>query len=120
MDGLGRGAFGVAAARWGRWRGGRPSAVGVYPVRGAFGVAASRWGRWRGGRPSAVGVYPTGVSHLGQDVFEKLAICPRIRHRLLRGCADLAALDHDRPVESGGFQRAEDACEVDPSCAELN
>src|SRR5713101_3484419 len=78
-------------------------------------------------RPSSCRLWTTAVRTLSlsslqarQDVFEERSICPRIRHRLLGGCADLAALDHDRSVESGGVQRAEDAREVHFSRAELN
>ena len=49
---------------------------------------------------------------LRQDVLEELAVGARVGHRLFRGRADLAALDHDRSIEAGGFQRREDAGEV--------
>src|SRR5207248_423458 len=59
-------------------------------------------------------------SYLRQDAFEKQSIVSRVRHRRLGGRAHFAALDHDRPVEAGGFQRGEHRAEVDFAGAELD
>src|SRR4029079_12160795 len=57
--------------------------------------------------------------HLCQDVLEEAPVGLRICHRLFGGCADLAALDHDRSIESGGVEGAEDTRKVYLSRAEL-